>query len=107
MTSVARSPSAGVRSTLRCPPESCGVTGAPPAYRTELLFSPAEIGQTAGTFSGYQCLETQAHQRGLLLDAGELGCLPQGGIINIERRSHVHQYAPLMHTSQSLVSASR
>ena len=55
-----------------------------------------------GGFARNERLESQAHKLCFFVNTGELACALEELIVDVECRSHMHQYALMMHPSSSL-----
>ena len=79
-----------------------------PRSWTELLLRPAQGSQAAGTLATDQRLKARMNDRRLLLQAGKALGVAQEVLIDVQGRSHVHQYARAMQmrpASQTHVAA--
>lgn len=65
--------------------------------RAEVFRRPAEPRQPLGAFPGDQRLQAHPDQGRLLFDSGQLGSLAEDLVVDIDRRSHMHEYAIFMH----------
>ena len=85
-----------------------GSRGLPPRAATTpgdgsgRSFRAAQRREPPGAFACHQRLEARPDHGSLLPKAAQLGGATEQGIIDIERGSHMHQYACLMHTSSSV-----
>lgn len=61
--------------------------------QTQGFFRPSQARKTLGAFQGDQRFKTLSHKRRLLPNPSELGGLPEGPIINVERSPHTYKYA--------------
>lgn len=59
----------------------------------EVGIMPSETSEPTGRFPRDQGFKPKAHQLSLFLNAGQLPCALQQLVINVECRSHAHQYA--------------
>src|SRR3990172_7306506 len=97
---VPRSPGGNGRPRRRCRPASGAFSAPAPADRSKMPLGSAETREPAGALPGDQRLQGGAHGGGLLPDPRKLLGLPQEFIVDVQRRSHMHQYASYMHTGQ-------
>ncbi len=82
-----------VRPRPKCLRGSRCLLGAPTSDRQQTLLGPTQFSQSTGTLPSDQRLQPEPDKGGLLFDASELGCLAEEPIIDIQRCSHMHEYA--------------
>jgi len=68
-----------------------------------MFFCSAQGGKAFGAFQGDERRQSHAHQGRLFLYTGNLGCLPEDMVVDIERCSHAYEYALLEHIMQALI----
>src|SRR3990172_4154173 len=95
-----RFPGGNGRPRRRCRPASGAFSAPATADRTKMPLGAAQRREPAGALPGDQRLQGGAHGGGLLPDPRKLLGLPQEFIVDVQRRSHMHQYASYMHTGQ-------
>src|SRR3990172_7634158 len=95
-----RSPVGNGRPRRRCRPASGAFSAPATADRAKMPLGAAQRREPAGALPGDQRLQGGAHGGGLLPDPRKLLGLPQEFIVDVQRRSHMHQYASYMHTNQ-------
>ena len=61
----------------------------------------SERRQPSCALSGDEGLEAGANDGGFLTEAAQLGRAAQQDVVNVQSRSHMYQYASLMHTPQA------
>jgi hypothetical protein len=61
----------------------------------------SERRQPSRAFPGDESFEAGTDDGGLLTEAAQLGRAAQQGVVNVQSRTHMHQYGTLMHTLQS------
>ena len=73
-------------------------TRAAPGDRTNASFRPAQRRQPAGAFLSHQSLESCVNDSRLLAETTQFSGASEQGVIDVQCRAHMHQYARTMHT---------
>lgn len=68
---------------------------------------PAKNREASRTLPGDERFEARSNDRCLLAETAQLSGTDQQRVVDVERRSHMHQYASSMHTPASWASALR